>query len=185
MLFPAITLVCGLAQVALLYQESSWGWAGSAGALLVAILLLFSVTRLRWDAHLDMYLIMLGPGGLGMLVGARLAGPMCHQATWNAFALMTAGMLLPSIPLCWRYARCVRSARLQGRGMQTLAIDALGMQAGMLAGHLPAMLISSNDPRLIWFHHAIMLVGMLGGMLLAAGVQSFTAKGQTEAALPQ
>lgn len=172
MLFPTLTILCGIAQLALLHQRSPWLAGAFAGFAIVAILMLFAATRLRWDSHLDMYLLMLGPGGLGMLLGGWQAGPACHNGTWTAFWLMTAGMLLPSIPLCWFLARCVLEARRQGRGTQALLIDIAGMQAGMLLGHLPALILPAMDPRLIWLHHALMLTGMTLGMLAAAMLQS-------------
>ena len=172
MLYPALTVICGVAQVALLYQRSPWLAGAFGGFAAVAILMLFAATRLRWDSHLDMYLLMLGPGGLGMMIGGWQAGPACHNGPWSAFWWMTAGMLLPSIPLCWYLARCVLEARRQGRGAQALLLDMAGMQLGMLLGHLPTMVVSAMDPRLIWLHHGLMLVGMSLGMLTAAVLQA-------------
>lgn len=172
MLYPTLTVICGVAQVALLYQRSPWLAGAFGGFAVVTILMLFAATRLRWDSHLDMYLLMLGPGGLGMMLGGWQAGPACHNGTWTAFWLMTAGMLLPSIPLCWYLARCVLEARRQGRGLQAILLDTAGMQVGMLLGHLPATLMPVMDPRLVWFHHGLMLVGMVLGMLAAAILQS-------------
>ena len=166
MLFVSLTLLTGAAQIALLYQRSPWATGAAIGVGLLFIFLQFASTRLRWNSHLDMILLMLGPGGLGMLLGGWYAGPTCHTATWQSFGLMTLGMLLPSTPLAWMYARCIQEAKTEGRGLMTLLFDAVFMQAGMLLGHLPATLVPSMDPRLIWLHHGLMLIGMLLGMLI-------------------
>ncbi len=171
MLFPALTVICGVAQVALLYQRSPWIAGAFGGFAAVAILMLFAATRLHWVSHLDMYLLMLGPGGLGMMLGGWQAGPLCHSATWSVFWPMTAGMLMLSVPFCWYLARCVLEARRQGRGVQALLLDMAGMQVGMLLGHLPSIMLPVMDPRLIWLHHALMLIGMSMGMLVAAVLQ--------------
>ena len=171
MLFPALTLLTGLAQIALLYQRAPWSEGAAASAALLSIALLFAWTRLRWNSHLDMFLLMLGPGGLGMLLGGWQAGPACHNGTWLALGLMTIGMLSASAPLSWWLARCILQARLEGRGIKTLALDAVGMQVGMLLSHIPAALLSSGDPRLAWLHHGLMLLGMLLGMMAAAALQ--------------
>ena len=171
MLFPALTVICGVAQIALLYRRSPWAGGAFVGFAVVAILMLFAATRLHWGSHLDMYLLMLGPGGLGMMVGGWQVGSSCHNATWSAVWTMTMGMLLLSVPLCWYLARCVLEARRQGRGVQALLLDMTGMQVGMLVGHLPAILLPAMDPRLIWLHHGSMLIGMSIGMLVPALLQ--------------
>lgn len=171
MLYPALTLLTGIIQIALLYHRAAWGEGAAVGAGLLLITLLFALTRLRWNVHLDMFLLMLGPGGLGMLLGGWQAGPACHNGSWIAFGLMTLGMFAASAPLCWWFSRCIAGARIEGRGVMALALDAAGMQVGMLLGFLPAMSVPSLDPRLAWLHHGLMLLGMMLGMMAAAALQ--------------
>lgn len=156
---PWFILACGLGQLALLHQQAPWTSAVAFGAGLLAILGAFAFTRLRWDSHLDMILSMAGPGGFGMLL-AQGGGPACHASMVN----MTLGMLALTVPFCWTQARCLREARREGRGLQVLAADLVGMQAGMMLGHLPAQWIPASDARLAWLHHGSMLAGMLLGM---------------------
>ena len=173
-MYPGLILLCGVAQIVLLYQHSPWisGAAASVGVLL--ILLLFAATRMRWNSHLDMYLLMLAPGGLGMML---MAGPACHLGTWSAFWSMSFGMLVASVPLCWWFARCIREARQQARGVTLLALDSTAMLIGMLLGHYPAIwLTASLDPRLAWLHHGLMLSGMLLGMVAAATFEGLKSK---------
>ena len=164
---PAWIIVASVLQLALLYWQSPSTTALAAGVGVVLILSLFAFTRNHWDAHLDMILIMLAPGGLGMLLPLLIMrGPLCHsQNNSLAFLWMSLGMLLFSIPLSWFQARCIVEARGQGRGMQVLLLDIVGMQIGMTLAHLPMTLLSMADPRAAWLHHVSMLVGMLLGML--------------------
>ncbi len=171
MLYPALTLVTGIAQIALLYQLAAWSAGAPVGAGLLLIALLFAFTRVRWNAHLDMFLLMLGPGGLGMLLGGWQAGPACHNGSWLPFGLMSLGMFAASAPLCWWFARCIIVARAEGRGLKALALDMAGMELGMLLGFLPALAMASINPRLVWLHHGLMLLGMVLGMMGAAVVQ--------------
>ena len=158
---------CGILQLVILYSISPWMAGFGAGFVLLLILMLLAVTRLRWDSHLDMILVMTGPGGLGMLLPMLVVnGPACHiQASVTGFLWMTAGMLLLAVPQSWQSARCLVEARLQGVGALTLTADLVGMQAGMLLGHLAMSKWPMGDTRLIWMHHASMLVCMLLGML--------------------
>ena len=172
MLFPALTLFTGIAQIALLYHRAAWSTGASAGAGLLFIVLLFAFTRLRWNSHLDMFLLMLGPGGLGMLLAGWQASPACHDGGWLMFARMSLGMLLASAPLSWMFARCILETRLEGRGVKALALDAAGMQVGMLLGHMPVLVLANMDPRLVWLHHGLMLLGMVLGMMGAAALQT-------------
>jgi hypothetical protein len=182
-MYPALVLVTGVAQIALLYWRSPWAEGAWAATGVLVILLLFAVTRLRWSAHLDMHLLMLGPGGLGMLLGGWGAGPACHNATWTSFGLMSLGMLLPSAPLCWWFARCILDARRRGWGWQALCADMAGMQLGMLAGHGPALLFSVTDPRLVWLHQGLMLAGMALGMMVASATVG-KEESQSDTAIP-
>ena len=167
---PTLITLCGVAQLAILYNQSQWIEALLAGAAVTALLAAFAYTRLKWDAHVDMFLAMAGPGGLGMLLGGMLTGESCHDAGWLSFWAMSAGMALASVPLCWVRARCLREARAQGRGATALAIDFIGMQAGMLLGHVPAMLVHLPGDRAPWLHHGVMLVGMSLGMLASTAI---------------
>ena len=160
-------------QLALLYSQSQWIEGLAVGAGAVAILAVFAYTRLRWDAHLDMFLAMAGPGGAGMLFGGMWAGPAaCHDQSWMGFAAMSAGMAGAAVPLCWFRARCLLEARQRGRGVMSLVLDWIGMEAGMVLGHFSSLMIPWSDTRAIWLHHGIMLTAMALGMLAAAAVQS-------------
>ena len=170
---PTLITLCGVAQLAILYSQSQWTEALAGGVGVVVILAVFAYTRLRWDAHVDMFLAMAGPGGLGMLLGSIVAGGEgCHDGGWASFLWMSVGMAIASVPLCWYRARCLQEARLEGRGAMALLLDWIGMQGGMLLGHLPATLVNMPDARASWLHHGIMLVGMSLGMLAAAALQS-------------
>jgi hypothetical protein len=159
---PTFLTLCAAAQVAILHVIS--GSAGLApSVILVTIFALFAYTREHWDAHLDMLLLMAGPGGLGMMA-AMLAGPSCHVAlTWSHYWTMSTGMLALSVPLSWHYARCIVQARREGYGGLALTLDLLGMQAGMALAHLPLSLLGVSQPNL-WLQHGVMLIGMLLGM---------------------
>jgi hypothetical protein len=174
---PTLITLCGAAQLVILFSQSPSIERLVPGVAVVAILGAFAYTRLRWDPHVDMFLAMVGPGGLGMLAGVSLAGASCHDA-WQGFFYGSAGMLLASIPVCWFRARCLIAARSEGRGPLALLLDVTGMQAGMAVGHLPAALVQvSSDVRLTWLHQGLMLVGMSLGMLTAAYLQTRTKKG--------
>ncbi len=171
---PRWIIGAGLLQLAILYVHSPWPAAMGVGVGALLILGMVSVTRLRWDSHLDMILIMASFGGLGMILPTLLLpGPACHlQQSTSGFLAMTAGMLLLSAPLSWHSARCIIEARREGYGGLALAVDLAGMQAGMMLGHL-SMTVSRwpvGDPRLVWIHHSLMLVSMLLGMLASMAV---------------
>ncbi len=166
---PLWLIGCGLLQLAILYYQAPWTAGLGAGLGILLILALFAVSRLRWDSHLDMILIMTGPGGLGMMLPMlSVAGPACHiQPSVTGFLLMTVGMLLFTIPLSWMSARCVREARNQGIGALTLGVDMVGMQVGMLLAYLSSSKWPIDDPRILWMHHSSMLICMSLGMLVA------------------
>ena len=130
---------------------------------------MFAFTRLKWDAHLDMILIMLAPGGLGMLLPLLwLPGPVCHAAGSSLGLLtMSAGMLLFTVPWNWFCARCILQARHQGHGRAALLFDTVGMQLGMGLSHVLLSYLPTGTTGLLWLHHAIMLAGMLVGMIAA------------------
>ena len=169
---PVWIIGAGLLQLGILYMHSLWSAAFGVGTGALWILGMFSITRLRWDSHLDMILIMASFGGLGMLLPALLLpGPACHlQQSMSGFLCMTGGMLLLTAPLSWRYARCIIEARREGYGGLALAVDLIGMQAGMMLGHLSISRWPMGDTRLVWIHHSIMLVSMLLGMLASMAV---------------
>ena len=79
-------------------------------------------------------------------------------------------MLLLTAPLSWHYARCIAEARREGYGGLAFTVDLIGMQAGMMLGHLSISRWPMGDPRLVWMHHALMLVTMLVGMLAGMAV---------------
>jgi small-conductance mechanosensitive channel len=167
---PVFLTLCASLQVAILYVTAEWMTGVAFSTALVAVLAMFAFTREHWDAHLDMVLLMVAPGGLGMMLAMLLPylgmGPACHaQRTWTSYWVMTAGMLFVSVPLCWKYARCIQQARRDGYGGRALLLDLLGMQAGMTLAHLPVTLLPMTDPRSVWLHHGVMLSGMLLGML--------------------
>lgn len=172
-----ITLAASL-QVAILFVTAGWVAGAAFSTALVAVVAMFAFTHDRWDPHIDMILLMIGPGGLGMMAAMGLPywgmGPACHvQTTWTSYWVMTAGMCLSSVPLCWRFARCLRQARNEGYGGRALLLDLFGMQVGMTVTHFPVTVLPMGDPRSIWLHHGLMLVGMLMGMLASMLVLRF------------
>jgi len=166
---PAFILLCASLQIAILYVSAPWTIAAFTAVPVVAMVAMFAYTRNHWDAHLDMLLLMVAPGGLGMMlpmVWPLGTGPVCHTApTWTSYAAMSLGMWLLAGPLCWRFARCIRQARQDGRGVVVLLIDFLSMQVGMALAYLPMSLLPLANPRGAWLHHAFMLAGMLLGMV--------------------
>lgn len=166
---PKWLIGCGLLQLAILYYQAPWTAGLGAGLGILLILALFALSRLRWDSHLDMILIMTGPGGLGMMLPMFFVDvPACHiQPTVTGFLLMTIGMLLVTLPLSWQSARCVREARNQGLGALTLGVDVIGMQIGMLLSYLSMSKWPIADVRIVWMHHGSMLICMNLGMLAA------------------
>ncbi len=157
---PRLLTFCTVLQVVILCAVGGTSGLGLS-AILVVIFALFAFTRERWDAHLDMILVMAGLGGLGMMA-AMLMGPACHTQWWLHYAAMSGGMLVLSLPLCWRYARCMLEARRNGSGGVALTIDIVGMQAGMALAHLPSSVMTYSP----WLQHALMLMGMLLGMMV-------------------
>ena len=133
--------LCGLAQLAILFSQSQWVEALAAGVAVCAILAAFAYTRVKWDPHVDMFLVMICPGGLGMLIGAMLSGTAdCHLNGFNlpGFLGMSGGMLAASVPLCWFHSRCLIDARKEGRGVAALLIDVVGILAEWRSDICPA-----------------------------------------------
>jgi len=167
---PAFIVLCACLQVAILYVSapSASGVVMAIPAVVIVAMLAYS--RIHWDSHLDMLLLMTAPGGLGMMLPLAWPtaglGPLCHTApTWNSYLVMSLGMWLVAGPLSWQYARCIRQARQAGLGATVLLADLFGMQLGMALAYLPMSLLPLANPRGAWLHHAFMLSGMLLGMM--------------------
>ncbi len=162
-----LTAAC-LAQVAILAARAPWTEGLLAGLGLSLIAALLASTRLRWGAHLDMYLAMLAYGGLGMLMPTLLTGAVCHhEFHWDHYVLMSAGMWVFSLVPIWREARCLAQARREGRGFALLLMDGIGMQIGMGLAHVPLLWLPMGDPRVAWLSQGSMLAGMGLGMMAA------------------
>jgi hypothetical protein len=165
---PYLLSAACLAQVAILAARSPWIEGAMAGVAISLVLALLAFTRLRWGAHLDMYLAMLSYGGLGMLVPAIYSSTVCHhEFHWQHYAAMSAGMWILTLIPVWREARCLREARRQGRGFVLLWMHGIGMQIGMGIAHLPLLWVPMGDARLNWLTHGLMLAGMGLGMMAA------------------
>ena len=142
------------AQAVMLTWPSPQGILAGA-ALGAAILQLWSVRR-HLNQHVDMILLMGAYGGLGMLAG----GPACHVT-----AAMWVGMFAVGLPPTLCGSRCIQDARREGHVIRVLAVDVVGMAAGMYMGH---MVLAVHDT---FLHHVSMLLGMLLGMALATAIR--------------
>lgn len=165
---PLVYTLCFLAQGLLLQRQSPWGSALGLWALLSLIFFLFAWSRLRWNQHLDMLLIMLGPGSLAMLTAIKVWMPNCpfRQSALMALphlGLMSAGMLAVSLPITWHYARCLIAAKAERRALQYLSLDSLGMILGMATAHAAFSRLPHPSP---WLEHTAMLIAMSCGMML-------------------
>lgn len=168
---PYLLCLSFAAQVLVLQSFSPWPSGLLSGLSVAALLSVLAFTRLRWGAHLDMYLAMIGWGGLGMMLPGLHYGLACHHIfNWQHYALMSGGMWLFALPPMWLGARCLIQARAEGYGSALLILDGLGMQLGMGLAHLPLSWLPMGDPRVIWFSHASMLLGMTLGMMAAQGL---------------
>jgi hypothetical protein len=162
-----ITAAC-LAQVAILAGRAPSREGVLAGAGISLVIAMLAFTRLRWGAHLDMYLAMLGYGGLGMLMPGLFDGQVCHhEFHWQHYVAMSGGMWALTLIPIWREARCVAEARRQGRGLALLLLDGMGMQLGMGVAHLPLLWVPMGDQRVGWLAQGLMLAGMGLGMMMA------------------
>lgn len=170
-----LTLSC-LGQLGILCWLAPSGGGLAAGLGLTGVFAMFAFTRMRWGAHLDMYLAMTGWGGLGMLLPSLHSGVLCnHQMQWGQYAAMSAGMWVFALVPIWREARCLAAAKLEGRGAWTLMLDGIGMQAGMGMAHLPLVWLPMGDARVAWFSQASTLLGMgLGMMAVQIAVQRWS-----------
>lgn len=164
---PYVLIVAVLAQIFLLaYRHPVAGplsWAFGA----LAVYAFFALTRERWGKHLDMYLIMLGPGSLAMLLPS--AECHLHATSMSHLAWMSLAMWAASLPWMWRYARCFQ----ESPDYRALALDAAGMQAGMMLVHMGAGFLPTRfllSPVVPWLGHGLMLLGMTLGMLAASYV---------------
>jgi hypothetical protein len=165
---PYLILMSCLAQVAILVWQSAWMAGMVWGFAVCSLIAAFAFTRMRWGAHLDMYLAMAAWGGLGMLLPGLATGVTCHHAfNWSHYGLMSLGMWVFSLVPIWREARCVAIARQEGRAWSLLLLDGLGMQLGMGLAHLPLLWLPMGDIRVAWFSQASMLLGMGLGMMAA------------------
>lgn len=170
---PFFLTLCFLAQGLLLHRQSPWPQALGLWLLLSLIYFLFAWSRQRWNQHLDMLLIMLGPASLAMLAAIEICMPNCPFRHTPAmalqhFTLMSFAMLALSLPLTWRYARCVQAAKTQRRAISLLLLDALGMLSGMAIAHTTANLLPHGIGQAPWLEHSAMLIAMACGMIPAA-----------------
>ncbi len=172
---PYFLLACLLGQI-LWLSISSPSLTGLAWSLAAAALFtILAFTKDRWGAHLDMYLIMAGPGALAMMAPGWISQAPCtiHTAPLHVVAMGVA-MLAVSTPLTWRHARCVLRARALGFGGWLMALDAVGMVTGMYAVHVLAQLWPASAGAMLmasaegpWLMHGLMLAGMAVGMSTA------------------
>jgi hypothetical protein len=168
---PLSMTVAVLAQIAILQwiSPSHTGLALSLG--LTSLFTILACSRRIWDPHLDMILIMLSYGGLGMLLPTLVTGEVCpHHFHATHFIAMSVLMWVFSLPVVWTQARCVQAYKQFGRGHIALLADAAGMQAGMFLAHVPISLLPMGTSSGPWITQAVMLIGMTLGML---AVQSF------------
>lgn len=170
---PLFLTLCFLAQGLLLQWLVPWPSALGLWVLLSLIFGLFAWSRLRWNQHLDMLLIMLGPASLAMQLSIFIAMPNCPFRHTTAmaiqhFGIMSTAMLAVSLPLTWRYARCVQAAKAQHRALSFLLLDSLGMLSGMAVAHATFNLLPTGIPHAMWFEHSAMLIAMTCGMMPAA-----------------
>lgn len=127
------------------------------------------------DHRVDMALIMVSFGGLGMQLGWWLdhllrgpaPGERLYPTVWHAaFSLMTLFMLAASVPASVRWTRCARLARgRRRRWVTTHLVGNAAMIAGMIAGGRlfgGALGALAGSPKV--GHHVAMVIGMVVGM---------------------
>jgi hypothetical protein len=178
-----------LAQGAILAASAPLRGQATWQALLVAGALAFLTEqawrhRMRLHHRVDMTLVMLALGGLGMILGswadagfgplAGAAGPSCCHLEGSAhepilrsvFSWMTALMLLFSVPPGFVLTRCAALARRSVRhGIAMHVFGNVGMVAGMIAaGRLLGGFLGQALGSAPAGHHLAMLGGMLLGM---------------------
>lgn len=150
-------------------------------ALLAAVVYWAWVARLQLNHRVDMALVMLAAGGLGMIIGwwidigSAPVAACCASASppgeWSflskVWSFMTGLMLLAAIPPSLVLTRC--AARARGNPRLLLSTHILGntaMVAGMILvnrtwGRVAAQMLGSP----VVGAHVAMLVGMVGGMV--------------------
>ncbi len=163
------------------------------GALAVQVVLVAAAVgatvRLAWrvraqlDHHVDMALVMLAFGGLGMIVGWWIdmgLGLHPYPSVWSAvFSLMTGLMLAAAVPPAFMLTRCAELARRSRvRWVVTHVVGNLAMVAGMIAGGrgFGAALGGLIGSRLVGGHLAMvigMVVGMEAGMIVGEALAGF------------
>ena len=132
-----------------------------AGAACFAVLTA-ALRRFRtWlNPHVDMVLIMLASGGLGMFAAQPAANHVaCSMNSWRAYGWMLLFGLGPAIPL----SRCLRAALRHGYLLWALLIDASTMIGGMW---LSSRANGGHGDWAVLTRHLTMLGGMTVGMLL-------------------
>ncbi len=164
-----------------------------SGSLAVQVVLvaaaLGATVRLAWmvraqlDHHVDMALVMLAFGGLGMIVGWWIdmaLGLHPYPTVWRAvFSLMTGLMLLGAVPPAVVLTRCAELARRsRRRWVVTHVVGNLAMIVGMIAGGrgFGAALGGVIGSRLVGGHLAMvigMVVGMELGMIVGEALAGF------------
>ncbi len=140
-----------------------------AGAICIMLLVIYLWrSRLYLNSHIDMLLIMLASGGLGMQLGMAMPAGMAHMPHvvdwWRMCAWMLALGLAPAIV----FSRCLRTARRNGYLLWALLIDSSAMLVGMWAStYLGGMHGDSMMSR-----HFTMLGGMMLGMIVGMWIRS-------------
>lgn len=151
-------------------------WLLVAGLAALAIHQAWHARR-RWFTHADMLMLMGGFGGLGMMIGSwiDLGLPMAgnaiehhHHHAIGLVSWMTGVMLLFAVPPGVALSRCLAPVRRTPWVVVAVAIDVLGMLAGMFAAHTWwAMPLAHTLGSHFAGMHLAMLGGMLGGMIPA------------------
>lgn len=150
-------------------------------ALIAAVVYWAWVARLQLNHRVDMALVMLAAGGLGMIIGWWIDIPSapvvacCASASLQGetsflskvWSYMTGMMLLAAIGPSLVLTRCAARARGNPRlWLSTHVIGNAAMVAGMILinrawGRVAARLLGSP----VVGAHVAMLVGMVGGMV--------------------
>ncbi len=186
----AVLAIAVVAQGAALVVMDGLGFRPALQIMVVAVAVAAAVgqtwrIRERLNHRVDMFLVMLAAGGLGMVLGMALdqkladvaAGAMehapshhhGHHATspWSAmWTWMTGLMLILGIPASLAWTRCAELARsgwrrwisthLIGNAAMVVAMVWFGHWFGQAVGRLTGAPMTG--------HHLAMLIGMLLGM---------------------
>ena len=140
------------------------------GAICIMLLVIYLWrSRLYLNSHIDMLLIMLASGGLGMQLGMAMPAGMAHMPHvvdwWRMCAWMFALGLAPAIV----FSRCLRTARRNGYLLWALLIDSSTMLVGMWAS---TYLGSMHGDSTMMSRHFTMLGGMMLGMIVGMWIRS-------------